>query len=180
MPARSDRVVALTIAAVAILWWLPTRQLAVVSTDRSPGPGFFPRLVLAALIVLAGVLFASTFRSPGPEAGGSEGLPQSPLRGASGEPAGGGALRGERPAAADRREPVVAALILLVLLAYALSLERLGFLASTPVFLGGLFVWQLGWRNWRKAAVTALAVSVGVWVVFDLLLEVMLPAWPSF
>lgn len=165
MPARGDRIVALIVFAVAVLWWLPTRQLAVTSADHSPGPGFFPRLVLVALLVLSGVLFLSTFRPPAADAEGGDGAPAVP---------------GEPPAARSRREPVTAALLLLALLAYAVSLERLGFLVATPVFLCGLFVWQLGWRNWRRAAVTAVAVAVGVWAVFDLLLEATLPAGPSF
>lgn len=160
MPARTDRIVALIIATVAILWWFPTRQLAVVSADHSPGPGFFPRLVLIALLALSGVLFASTFRPPG----------------AADERAG----QDDGSAAGGRRDSKTAALLLLSLLAYALSLERVGFLVATPVFLGGLFVWQFGWRNWRRAVVTALAVAVGVWAVFDLVLEAMLPTWPSF
>ncbi|BDG59552.1 tripartite tricarboxylate transporter TctB family protein [Caldinitratiruptor microaerophilus] len=165
MPARGDRIVALIIAAVAILWWFPTRQLAVASADHSPGPGFFPRLVLIALLVLSGVLFVSTLRPPAADAECGDGAL---------------ATQGQPPAARSRREPVTAALLLLGLLAYALSLERLGFLVATPVFLGGLFVWQLGWRNWLRAAVTALAVAVGVWAMFDLLLEAALPTWPSF
>lgn len=72
------------------------------------------------------------------------------------------------------RQLVQMALVILVLVAYAALLEWLGFLAATTAT-----VFVLGWRlgaSLKTAAITGVAVSLAVYGLFDMLLELPLPA----
>ncbi|NYZ14450.1 hypothetical protein HL658_18015 [Azospirillum sp. RWY-5-1] len=70
--------------------------------------------------------------------------------------------------------PREVALYMAILIAYVVSLEHVGFLASTSVFLL-VSLWQLH----RRSAVTLLAVAIGVLLtiqmVFGTLFQVQLP-----
>lgn len=67
------------------------------------------------------------------------------------------------------------AAVLVVLVLYAFALPYLGFLIATPFMLGAV-IWFLGLRAWPSLAVTAVGVTVVLWIVFARLLRVLLPA----
>jgi putative tricarboxylic transport membrane protein len=72
------------------------------------------------------------------------------------------------------RQLLQMALVILVLVAYAALLEWLGFLLATTAT-----VFVLGWRlgaSLKTAAITGVAVSLAVYGLFDMLLELPLPA----
>jgi putative tricarboxylic transport membrane protein len=58
--------------------------------------------------------------------------------------------------------------------AFILVLERLGYLASTLLFLFVLFVWVCRYRLWIALGLS-VAIGVGSWVFFETLLKVQLP-----
>lgn len=58
--------------------------------------------------------------------------------------------------------------------AFILVLERLGYLASTLLFLFVLFVWVCRYRFWIALGLS-VAIGVGSWVFFEALLKVQLP-----
>jgi putative tricarboxylic transport membrane protein len=61
------------------------------------------------------------------------------------------------------------------LFAYTMLLERLGFLVTTFSYLTLSHLW-FGERSALKAAVVAAAVTIGLWLVFDRVLSLRLPA----
>ncbi len=63
----------------------------------------------------------------------------------------------------------------LAMAASAVAFVPLGFVPTTAVFLAVLF-WALGSISWWKAAAVAVVSSALLWVVFDRLLGVLLPA----
>ena len=69
------------------------------------------------------------------------------------------------------RRPVF---ILIALLAYALVLDRLGFVVSTALFFFGTSV-ILGWRRWAVGMGVSVAFSVLVYVTFTRVLAIPLP-----
>jgi putative tricarboxylic transport membrane protein len=68
----------------------------------------------------------------------------------------------------------VLALIVGISLVYLLLLETAGFMLLTPFFVGSL-IWLLGYKNRRKVVMIALAITLAVWVSFELLLQIPLP-----
>lgn len=68
-------------------------------------------------------------------------------------------------------------LLFAVLLGYALLFERLGFVVSTT--LATVPVARAFGATWRQAVVSGLALGVGLFFLFDKLLDVVLPvgAW---
>ncbi len=58
---------------------------------------------------------------------------------------------------------------------YVLALERLGFILSTTVFLGGLLFLVNGRRAWKTNAVLTLLFSLGTWALFTRVFDLYLP-----
>jgi len=111
------------------------------------GPAFFPRLLALALGVLALLLIVRA------------------LTGRS-DPSRPPALR-----------TGVFAGVLLLMVAYAFLMPRVGFLIATPVLLGAV-IWILGLRSWTTLLGTALGITVVLYVVFGRALHVLLPMGP--
>ena len=61
-----------------------------------------------------------------------------------------------------------------VSLIYLVLLERIGFMVLTPFYVGPL-IWLLGYKNRRKITAIAVAITLSVWVSFELLLQIPLP-----
>ena len=115
----------------------------------SPGPGFFPLCLAAALTLVSVALVVTALRTPPAAAG----------------PASGAHIGGQLK--------VVGTLGSLVV--YALVLERLGFLLATFVLL--LFFFKaLQRQRWLAALGGSLATSLATYLVFKVWLGVNLPA----
>ena len=115
----------------------------------SPGPGFFPICLAAALTLVSVALVVTALRTPPTAAGPASG------------PRVGGQLK------------VVGTLGSLVV--YALVLERLGFLLATFALL--LFFFKaLQRQRWLAALGGSLATSLATYLVFKVWLGVNLPA----
>ncbi len=115
-----------------------------MGTIVDPGAGFLPFWVGVALGTMALVLTVSAALAPG---------------------------AAPAPAPADGRRVVW---VLLGLLLYALTLERLGFLLTTLALLAAL-VKVLGQRGWAAAALFSLLATAGSYALFALWLGVPLP-----
>jgi putative tricarboxylic transport membrane protein len=74
--------------------------------------------------------------------------------------------------------PVVG-LALAALFAYALLLERIGYLLVTFLFLT-LMLRFMGALRWGPVLATAILSTVGSYVLFSVWLRVPLPPWPGF
>lgn len=60
-------------------------------------------------------------------------------------------------------------------LGYAAILERIGFLASTVLFLGAMLFLVNGVKGWKANILTALGFSFGIWYVFEKIFMISLP-----
>ncbi|EHL67636.1 tripartite tricarboxylate transporter TctB family protein [Cloacibacillus evryensis] len=60
-------------------------------------------------------------------------------------------------------------------LAYAAILDNLGFLISTPLFLGAMLFLVNGVKGWKANVATALCFSFGVWYIFEKIFQITLP-----
>lgn len=65
-----------------------------------------------------------------------------------------------------------------LLLAYAFFLEDLGFVLATA--LGAVAMSRLLGAGWTKSAISGTVLAVGLFVLFDTLLGLPLPLYPSF
>lgn len=64
---------------------------------------------------------------------------------------------------------------LLLCLGYAAALERIGFLASTMIFLFAFSI-ILGMRSWTRMAAYAVGLPIATYLLFQIFLKVPLPA----
>jgi hypothetical protein len=69
--------------------------------------------------------------------------------------------------------------VYLILLLYALSLEPLGFLINTPIFIGILLL-ILGTRDWRYVVPLVILVPPGIYYFFWYAFKVILPEGTVF
>lgn len=163
MVRNRDGWIAVALLVIAGLWYLPTIDLATFEGDGVPGPGFAPRVLIAAIALLSLLLLAGSLR-----------------RRAAAAPGDGGEKGGGAPADRAPDEFPAALLVLGGLLAYTWLLERTGFLLTTAAGLTGVLVWQLGRARWKQAVIGAALITGGVWFVFDFLLQTSLPAGRLF
>lgn len=152
--AWRDAASALTLALVALAALLLATRLEIGSVTR-PGPGFFPLVVAAALLIVSLALLAGAW----------------PGRGADES-----ATRADATAATPRHS---GALLLTIgaLVAYVALFERLGFVLMTAALLAFLFRIIARYR-WPTALGTAVVVAFMARLVFDRWLQVRLP--PDF
>ncbi len=62
----------------------------------------------------------------------------------------------------------------LITAGYVLVIERVGFIATTFVYMF-LFIWILGERRWSRLILFSIVVSIAIYSVFDVGLHVPLP-----
>jgi putative tricarboxylic transport membrane protein len=148
IPLKSDR--------VSSIFWLAVGLFVVYGSIRlglgklqEPGSGFLPFLAAGFLCLMALVIFFQSFlKGKGFQAKIStlwEGF--------------------------QWRRPV---LIGLLLVAYILAMERIGFLLTTFIFLAVMFKGAENLTWWKTAFLSAL-VSGGAFLLFDTLLKTSLP-----
>jgi hypothetical protein len=114
----------------------------------NPGPGLFAFVIGIGMAALALSVAASAVRT-------------APATGA-----------GMWPQRAGAISVVVAALAF-----YALTLERIGFLPSTFLFLLAL-LGTLGRASWIATALASIGITLGSYLVFARLLKITLPVGP--
>jgi putative tricarboxylic transport membrane protein len=144
---RRGRVIACVCLLAIFLAALVTSLDYSLTDSLGPGPGFFPFWLSLTGGALTIVILVDTLRSREPDAAGI--LP-------------------------DGKAAVQAGAVLIALVAAAVLLEPLGFRLTMLVFIAGLLA-ALGARSLPGIAVTALALSFGVFHVFYYWLKVPLP-----
>ena len=147
---KIDQISGLIILGIGVFYLSKTAKLAIWK-GKTLGPGFFPLLLGIALVALTVLLLVkATLAARDP----SLSLPQRFFPSRSG---------------------LLKLLYLIGALAvYVLTLQPLGYLLSTLLFLFALF---LAWDPKRPGLAVAVAVGtvLGSYVFFDLLLQVQLP-----
>lgn len=143
---QRDRVATVGLLVFGLLALEEARKLRFGSIAR-PGPGFFPAVLAAAFSVVCLVLVVITFRS----------------------------RDGQAPSLQRLGWPKIAA-AMAALFAYALVLERIGFVAATFALL--LFFFKvLEGQRWPVAVASSLVTAFVTYVVFKMWLNVQLPGW---
>jgi hypothetical protein len=66
-------------------------------------------------------------------------------------------------------------IFLLLTFVYLQSLDLLGFLIATPVYLAAMMIGS-GSRRWKEIALISLLTAVGVYFFFDKVFQVILPS----
>ena len=142
---KQERLSAVFFMALAVAVTYYGVSVLKLGTVQEPGPGFFPALCGGGILILC-LLWIFTSRS--------DKAKDAPLWGA-----------GEWGA------PVIAAGIIT---AYAASMETLGYITSTLLFL---VAWQVfvERENWVKTGIIAVVGTAAMYVLFSFLLGVPLP-----
>ncbi len=143
---RLDRVLGLVLIVVALVWlWLAFTYIPGARGPGETGPRAFPVLLG---VVLAGLGVAVSL-NPRPAV--------------------------ETVAPVTRREALVAAGTIGLLVLYAFLLERVGFLIATPVAIALAMRGLVGVRSGVRIAALAIGFTIGCWVIFGALLGTPLP-----
>jgi hypothetical protein len=143
---KLDRVLGLVLVVTALVWLsLAFTYIPAARTEAETGPRAFP-ILLGVVLAGLGVTMSLLARTAGGEV-----------------------------APVTRRETVVVAGTIGVLVLYAFLLERVGFLIATPVAIA-LAMWGLvRARRARLIAGLAIGFTLGCWVIFSALLGTPLP-----
>jgi hypothetical protein len=159
---RVDRWLGIVLALFALGWsWVVVATIPP-GWEGAAGPRGFPLLLGIALGALGVYMCASALRSrpdPGP--------PDTDV---------------DRIEPVSRSEVRIVGLTMLVLLAYAFLLDKLGFLVATPVMVAGALWLIVGQRSWVTILLLAAGLTAGSYLVFGVLLPARLPegSWLEF
>lgn len=143
--AKYDRISTLFLAVFGVVIGIESLRLEVGSLSQ-PGPGLFPLGCGLTILVLGLCAFAQTFTQTGP----TESI------------------------WADVTEWGNVALIPASLIAYAFLIDVLGFSLTTFSWMG-FILRVIGKLGWKATAVTALAATIGAWVLFEYYLGIRFP-----
>lgn len=157
---RLDRWLGPLLTLLALVWlWLVFAYIPGARFEGEPGPRAFPvvlGVVLAGLgVVMSLQALASARRGP------ASATTPSPTR----------------------REAGLAAGTFGLLILYAFLLDKIGFVTATPVVIAIAMHGLAQVRRWVLLGSIAVGITLGCWVIFDVLLGTPLPSgswvvWP--
>jgi len=162
---KTNRIIAV-ILLIFVLWWgYMTLHLPESTMEGEPGPKFFPTVILVIMALLSVVLFFS-------ENGEKKFLPEEETE------------KEEKDVEEAREgvtQPATQTSLLSVLLFYAVFLGGIiatyyfGFIAGMIIALI-VILKIIGWRLFPETILFSVAVTVIVYLLFDTLLKIPLPA----
>jgi len=149
---------------------------------NDPGPGMFSFIAGAALCILSAIDWWNTSRayrsvSRAIEQQNTSSLVDGKDRTVTRKIAQNvvdGAEEGAQPLFANRAGALKAAAIIVALLIYALTMEHLGFILSTTLFIAFL-LWLVERQRWYVILFGAVFSSLATYLVFKVWLETALP-----
>ncbi|ARK21288.1 tripartite tricarboxylate transporter TctB family protein [Sporosarcina sp. P26b] len=135
---------------IGIIMLISAINLPKSNLGNPNGPMYFP-LMIAIILILSGIVyFFQEFK-----ARGNDFLDFRALR--------------------LGKSPMYLLASLVLMLIYTVLFERIGFLFSTILFLGGLLFLLNGRKKWMSNIIIAVAFSFITWYAFGTLLQVSLP-----
>lgn len=183
-------------------FWILCGLLICVASYRlslgslnDPGPGMFPFIAGAALCMLSTIEWFNTNRMHrAVKSAIAQKAESSPARlkdptgtgkiaehaNDEADDARAGSAEAVEPLFANKRGALKAATIIVALLLYALTMEHLGFILSTTLFIAFL-LWLVERQRWYVILFGAVLSSVAIYLVFKVWLETALPiGWFGF
>lgn len=157
---RLDRWLGPWLTVLAVVWlWLVYAYIPGARFEGEPGPRAFPVLLGTVLAVLGVLMTLQALTSAGQERA-EETMPLP-----------------------TRREAGLVAGTFGLLILYAFLLDKIGFVAATPVVIALAMYGLVQVRRWLLLGSLAVGITLGCWVVFDVLLGTPLPSgswvvWP--
>ena len=130
-----------------------------LGSPNDPGPGMFSFIAGAALVLLSLLQWINVTTA------------RARTKALSSQAQ---ASQTVEPLFANRRGAIKAAVIVVALLAYAVSMEHLGFIVSTSLFIGFL-LWLVEPQWWYVIVFGALLSSLTTYLVFKVWLDTALP-----
>jgi len=162
---KTNRIIAV-ILLIFVLWWgYMTLHLPESTMEGEPGPKFFPTVILVIMALLSVVLFFS-------ENGEKKFLPEEETEKEE---------KDVEEAGEGVTQPATQTSLLNVLLFYAVFLGGIiatyyfGFIAGMIIALI-VILKIIGWRLFPETILFSVAVTVIVYLLFDTLLKIPLPA----
>lgn len=154
--------------ACALLICIGSYRLSLGSLS-DPGPGMFPFLAGVALCVLSMIEWWNISRA---SRKGTRTLAQSVGDGAAGARA--AAAEAVESLFTNRLGALKAAAIIAALLIYSLTMEHLGFILSTTLFIAFL-LWLVERQRWYVIVLGSVVSSLTTYLVFKVWLDTALP-----
>ena len=157
---RLDRWLGPSLTLLALVWlWLVYAYIPGARFEGEPGPRAFPVLLGTVLAGLGVLMTLQAVASAGPERSAQTTPPPT------------------------RREAWLAAGTFGLLIFYAFLLDKIGFVPATPVVIALAMYGLAEVRRWMLLGSIAVGITLGCWVIFDVLLGTPLPSgswvvWP--
>lgn len=134
---------------VGVVYFIQALQLPKATIGNPWAPIYFPA-ALGILMTVIGVVIVATEISKGRTADKGK----------------------------DRRDRGYVKLIsgtIIICIFYALIFDRIGFVVSTLLFLGGILFLVNGLRAWKMNTAITAAFTFGIWYIFEKILMISLP-----
>ena len=158
---HKDRIIALVLFVLAIIVWVASNNIPKASIGVGPGPGTFPAFLAIGILVLSVTLWFTA------------GLKKKKEEPKEAKQAIEEVIDIDEPVR-EKMKRILGCIGLLMV--YFIILPMLGFIPATLVF--GIAFLQLLYRmNFKKCIVPAAAIAVFGFVLFELALNVPLPAF---
>jgi putative tricarboxylic transport membrane protein len=157
---RLDRWLGPSLMVLAVAWlWLVYAYIPGARFEGEPGPRAFPVLLGTVLAGLGVLMTLQALASGEPERAAETATPPT------------------------RREAGLAAGTFALLILYAFLLDKIGFVAASPVVIALAMYGLAQVRRWVLLGSIAVGITLGCWVIFDVLLGTPLPSgswvvWP--
>jgi putative tricarboxylic transport membrane protein len=170
---RLDRWLGPSLTLLAVVWlWLAYAYIPGARFEGEPGPRAFPVLLGTVLAGLGVLMTLQAVASAGRERSSHTTPPPTRL----------GRAAGTTPLP-TRREAWLAAGTFGLLILYAFLLDKIGFVAATPVVIALAMYGLAEVRRWALLGSIAVGITLACWVIFDVLLGTPLPSgswvvWP--
>ena len=156
---REERIASCVVAAFSLAYFVGAFRIPMPTLKQQMGPGFFPKGIGVAMLILSGIYVLQQLRG---------GVKEDEER---------AAIIGAEEKIQGKVNLKRIGFILVLMLFYAFVFERLGYAISTfVVFMAGVL--YLDRRHLVRDGIVAVIASFVLYYVFTTILRVQLPAGP--
>jgi hypothetical protein len=166
MPEKKrDLIIATVLLAFCGFWTIQAGKIRDVTIPGTPGPRYFPNIIIAALAVMAVALAIPALLSLAK--GGKKAKLQAP---APSEAAGCVEPEGVKP----QRLKVVG--VFVAIFGYIMAVEQIGFFVATALASVFMLLVFMNIRNWKMLILSSAVITGSLFVIFRLIIKISLPS----
>ncbi len=166
---KRDLIIAAVLLAFCVFWAVQTGEIRDQTVPGTPGPRYFPYLIIGAMAVMAVLLAFSSVRAILKERGIERATLQR--RSAAAEEA-----QGCEDPGGEKPRPLRIASVFVTLFVYAIAIQWIGFFVATAAAC--VFILRIIMRtnDWKMILFSTAVITGGIFVVFRIAIPISLPS----